>query len=61
MNLPFKTLDQLFQYFNHEDKAKDYLEKTRWPDGKIVCPTCGKRGAYRNGDCTYEKLTNNFH
>ncbi len=50
MNLPFKTLDQLFQYFNHENKAKDFLEKMRWPDGKIVCPTCGKRGAYRNSD-----------
>lgn len=33
MNLPFKTLDQLFQYFNHEDKVKDFLEKQ---DGLMV-------------------------
>lgn len=55
MNLPFKTLPDLLQYFNHEDKARDFLEKMRWPDGKIVCPSCGKRGAYRNGDMkTYQ-------
>lgn len=52
MNLQqsFKTLPELMQYFNHEDKARDFLENMRWPDGKIVCPICGKRGAYRNCD-----------
>lgn len=50
MNLPFKTLPELMQYFNHEDKARDFLEKMRWPDGRIVCPICGKRGSYRNSD-----------
>ncbi|MFN8290758.1 MAG: IS1595 family transposase [Chitinophagaceae bacterium] len=50
MNLPFKTLPELMQYFNTEEKAKDFLEKMRWPDGKVVCPICGKRGAYRNCD-----------
>ena len=50
MNLPFKTLDQLFQFFNSEDKARDFLEHSRWPDGRIICPLCGVRGAYRNAD-----------
>lgn len=50
MNLPFKTLPELFQYFNHEDKARDFLKKMRWPDGRIICPICSKRGAYRNAD-----------
>lgn len=50
LNLPFSTLQELFQYFNHEDKARDFLEKMRWPDGRIICPICGVRGAYRNGD-----------
>lgn len=50
MNLPFKTLPELFRYFNHEDKARDFFEKMRWPDGKIICPICGVRGAYRNAD-----------
>jgi transposase-like protein len=50
MLLPFKTLPDLIQYFNSEDRARDFLERMRWPDGKIVCPYCGKRGAYRNAD-----------
>jgi hypothetical protein len=50
MNLPFKTLQDLLQYFNHEDKARDFLEKMRWPDGRIICPICGVRGAYRNSN-----------
>jgi hypothetical protein len=50
MRLPFKTLPDLFQYFNSEEKARDFLEKMRWPDGKIICPYCNKRGAYRNSD-----------
>jgi transposase-like protein len=50
MKLPFKTLPDLLQYFNHEEKARDFLEKMRWPDGKIVCPICRKGGAYRNCD-----------
>ena len=54
-NLPFKTLPELFQYFNHEDRARDFLEKMRWPDGRIICPSCGVRGAYRNADMrTYQ-------
>lgn len=65
MNLPFKTLPELFQYFNHEDKARDFLEKMRWPDGKIICPACGVRGAYRNSDmktygCRDMKCRNKF-
>ncbi len=50
MNLPFKTLDQLFQFFNSEEKARDFMEKMRWPDGRIICPICSRRGAYRNCD-----------
>jgi hypothetical protein len=53
LNLPFKTLPELFQYFGHVDKAKDFLEKMRWPDGKIICPIYGKCGAYRNSDMKY--------
>ena len=55
MNLPFKTLPELFQYFDSEEKARDFLEKRRWPDGRIICPYCGAKNAYRNGDCkTYK-------
>src|SRR5437868_2639263 len=55
MNLPFKTLPDLLQYFNNEDKARTFLEQMRWPSGNIVCPICGAKNAYRNGDCkTYK-------
>jgi transposase-like protein len=27
-----------------EDKARDFLEAKRWPDGKPVCPHCGGEG-----------------
>lgn len=34
-------------HFTDEDKAREYLEKMRWPDGP-VCPHCGLLGeAYR--------------
>jgi transposase-like protein len=34
-------------HFTDEDKAREYLEQMRWPDG-VVCPHCGLVGeAYR--------------
>lgn len=34
-------------HFQDEDKAREYLEKMRWPEG-VVCPHCGLVGeAYR--------------
>jgi transposase-like protein len=55
MTLPFKTLPDLLQYFNSEEKARTFLEKVRWPSGNIECPLCGTKNAYRNGDCkTYK-------
>lgn len=65
MNLPFKTLDQLFKHFDNEEKARDFLEKMRWPDGRVICPLCAKRGAYRNCDfrtytCRDQKCKNKF-
>ena len=58
MNLPFKTLPELLQYFNNEDKSRDFLEKMRWPNGDIICPICGAKRAYRNGDCKTYKCRN---
>lgn len=31
-------------YFHDDDKAREYLESIRWPDGKPVCPHCGTVG-----------------
>jgi len=58
MNLPFKTLPELLQYFNTEDKARTFLEKSRWPSGDITCPFCGTKRAHRNGDCKTYKCRN---
>jgi len=34
------TLMQICQRFSHEDAAREYFEKQRWPSGP-VCPHCG--------------------
>ncbi|MGC2790780.1 MAG: transposase, partial [Candidatus Sulfotelmatobacter sp.] len=31
------NLIALAQHFSDEDKAREFLEKLRWPDG-VVCP-----------------------
>jgi transposase-like protein len=33
------TLAQIQSRFSTEEKARDYFEKIRWPDG-VVCPHC---------------------
>jgi transposase-like protein len=41
------NLVALAQHFSDEDKAREFLEKLRWPDGPI-CPHCGEvDNAYR--------------
>lgn len=45
-----KNLQDVVTQFSSEEKCRDMLEKMRWPDGRNVCPKCGVRGAYRNGD-----------
>lgn len=31
-------------HFHDDDKAREYLESIRWPDGQPVCPHCGSIG-----------------
>jgi transposase-like protein len=33
--------------FSDEDKAREFIEGKRWPDGIPVCPHCGEHGAYK--------------
>lgn len=40
-----KTLQQAILYFSDEDRCIAYLAAGRWPDGIVVCPTCGRQGA----------------
>src|SRR5438445_7370862 len=36
-----KTLQEAITYFSNQDNCLAYLSKKRWPDGKVICPTCG--------------------
>jgi transposase-like protein len=40
-DLNLATLSYLFV---NEDKAREFLESKRWPDGKPICPHCGGEG-----------------
>lgn len=40
------TLVQLASYFNDEEKAYEFIERLRWPNGP-VCPHCGAEKVYR--------------
>jgi hypothetical protein len=40
-----QTLLEAVQYFASEENCVNYLASKRWPDGVVVCPTCGKPGA----------------
>lgn len=36
-----KSLQEAIVYFSNPDNCIDYLAIRRWPDGKVICPTCG--------------------
>src|SRR6266404_7196070 len=36
-----KTLQQAIVYFSNSDNCLMYLVERRWPDGVVICPTCG--------------------
>lgn len=38
-----KTLQQAIQYFADPDRALQYMILRRWPDGIVLCPTCGSK------------------
>ena len=40
-----KTLTQAIQYFTDADNCLNYLKSRRWPDGKVICPICGRDDA----------------
>jgi transposase-like protein len=38
-----KTLQEAILYFSDTDRCIRYLAESRWPDGVVVCPTCGRK------------------
>jgi transposase-like protein len=41
MNTEPKTLQQATVYFSDPDNCVSFLVSRRWPDGVVLCPTCG--------------------
>jgi hypothetical protein len=40
-----KTLQQAIIYFADADNCLNSMVKLRWPDGVVICPTCGREDA----------------
>jgi transposase-like protein len=37
-----KTLQQAIVYFADANNCLNFMVKLRWPDAKVICPTCGR-------------------
>jgi len=42
MNSPRMTLQEAIIHFSNPDNCIEYMVDLRWPDGVVVCPTCGR-------------------
>lgn len=45
-----KSLQEAVVYFSNPDNCIDYLAIRRWPDGRVVCPTCNSDKVKFNAD-----------
>jgi transposase-like protein len=45
-----KSLQEAVVYFSNPDNCIDYLAIRRWPDGRVICPTCGSDKVKFNTD-----------
>lgn len=45
-----KSLQEAIVYFSNPDNCIDYLAIRRWPDGRVLCPTCGSDKVKFNAD-----------
>lgn len=41
------SLSEIFIKFSTEEQCLGYIEKMRWPDGVVRCPTCGDKNVKR--------------
>lgn len=53
--MQFNNLQEAIHYFKDEQFCREHLAKMRWPDGNVVCPKCGQKGAYRYCDFKFFK------
>ena len=45
-----KSLQEAVVYFSDPNNCIDYLAVRRWPDGRVICPTCGSDKVKFNAD-----------
>jgi transposase-like protein len=45
-----KSLQEAVVYFSDPNNCTDYLAIRRWPDGRVICPTCGSDKVKFNAD-----------
>ena len=50
MNTEPKSLQEAVLYFSDANNCIDYLALRRWPDGRVLCPTCGSDKVRFNAD-----------
>jgi len=50
MNPEPKSLQEAVLYFADPNNCTDYLAIRRWPDGRVLCPTCGSDKVKYNGE-----------
>ncbi len=43
-----ESLQEAIVYFSNPDNCIDYLAIRRWPNGKVICPTCGSESVKFN-------------
>lgn len=41
MQTELKTLQDAMEHFSDSGNAISYMVRLRWPDGKVLCPSCG--------------------
>ncbi len=44
------TLQEAILYFSSPENCVKYLADRRWPDGVVVCPTCGRKNPHYNAE-----------
>ncbi len=42
MDIKGMTLQQAILHFSNPDNCVEYMVQQRWPDGVVICPTCGR-------------------
>ena len=49
----FNSLVEIALYFDTPKKCKEAIAQSRWADGDVVCPYCGKHHCYTRSDGRY--------